>query len=73
MNTKLKIGLSLILLSTATSFSFEVNTHQAIETQPIQGLVNQCAKHGAVNLHKFAENSLLDKESYDKYSLIEVI
>ena len=70
MNTKLKIGLSLILLSTATSFSFEVNTHQAITrcaTQYIQGLqLNQCAKHGAVNLHKFAENSLLDKESYDQ-------
>ena len=70
MNTKLKIGLSLILISTATSFSFEVNTHQAIircATQSIQGQqLNQCAKQGAVNLHKFAENSLLDKESYEK-------
>lgn len=70
MNAKLKIGLSLILLNTANSFSFEVNTHQAITrcaTQSIQGLqLNQCAKQGAVNLHKFAENSLLDKESYER-------
>jgi len=69
MNTKLKVSFVLILLNTTNSFSFEVNTHQAITRC---ATTTACNQNGAVNLHKFAENALLNKESYkeetfDKY------
>ena len=70
MKFQIKLNLLLIVLSSINSFAFEVNTHQAITRCAIS---TKCNKAGAVNLHKFAEDTFFDKESYHKCSLIEVI
>jgi len=66
--------LVILFFTTTNAFSFEVNTHQAITRcavaspvmTAISGLeVNDCERNNsAINLHKFTENALLDKEDY---------
>lgn len=63
MKFQIKLSLSFIVLSSINSFAFEVNTHQAITRCAIS---TECNKAGAVNLHKFAEDTFFDKKIYSE-------
>ena len=58
---KYKIVFGMIFFGISSISAFEVNTHQAITRCAI---TTECNKNGAVNLHKFAEDTFFDKKSY---------
>lgn len=70
MNFKLKLSVVMMMVFTSPTFSYEVNTHQAITrcaVTVIEGLqLNQCGQIGAVNLYSFVNDSLLEKEDYSE-------
>ena len=59
---KYKIVFGMIFFGISLASAFEVNTHQAITRCAI---TTECSQNGAVNLHKFAEDTFFDKKSYD--------
>ena len=63
MKFKIKLGLFFIVIGAINSFAFEVNTHQAITRCAIS---TECNKAGAVNLHKFTEDTFFDKKTYSE-------
>jgi len=64
-----KIILGVVAFGISSIYAFEVNTHQAITRCAI---TTDCKQNGAVNLHKFAEDTFFDKNGVTTVSVGEV-
>jgi len=64
-----RIILGMVVFGISSISAFEVNTHQAITRCAI---TTECNQNGAVNLHKFAEDTFLNKNGVTTVSVGEV-